>query len=213
MTQTTTRDSAASALAGLARELYGRGWCSGTSGNFSLVLEREPLRLLITQTGREKQALSGADFVAVGPDASPVAGETGRPSAETRLHVAIAQRAGAGCILHSHSVAGTLVGEHFRDKGGFTISGYEMLKGIEGVRSHEAAVFVPVLANDQDMEAVAERLQRRFDGQPGLRGFLLAGHGLYTWGHGLAQARRHLEIFEFLLELVLRRSQLAPFVG
>jgi methylthioribulose-1-phosphate dehydratase len=35
-------------------------------------------------------------------------------------------------------------------------------------------------------------------------GFLLGGHGLYTWGENLPQAKRHLEIFEFLLEAVGR---------
>jgi methylthioribulose-1-phosphate dehydratase len=35
---------------------------------------------------------------------------------------------------------------------------------------------------------------------PAIHGFLLRGHGLYTWGDDLAQARRHVEILEFLLE-------------
>jgi methylthioribulose-1-phosphate dehydratase len=29
---------------------------------------------------------------------------------------------------------------------------------------------------------------------------LIAGHGLYAWGADLPQARRHVEILEFLLE-------------
>jgi methylthioribulose-1-phosphate dehydratase len=33
---------------------------------------------------------------------------------------------------------------------------------------------------------------------------LLRGHGLYTWGSDLAEAKRHVEILEFLLEVVGR---------
>jgi len=31
-------------------------------------------------------------------------------------------------------------------------------------------------------------------------GFLLAGHGLYVWGKDIPTAKRHLEVFEFLLQ-------------
>jgi len=37
-----------------------------------------------------------------------------------------------------------------------------------------------------------------------VHGFLLRRHGLYTWGEDLAQAKRHLEILEFLLEVIGR---------
>ena len=38
-------------------------------------------------------------------------------------------------------------------------------------------------------------------------GYLIDGHGLYAWGRDMAEARRHLEAFEFLLgcELELRK--------
>jgi methylthioribulose-1-phosphate dehydratase len=175
------------------REFYRRGWCLGTSGNFSAVLARAPLELLITASGLDKGALAEGDFVRVDADGRPASGETGRASAETRLHLTVCRRLGAGSVLHTHSVAGTLLGEHFREKGGFTLSGYEMLKGVEGITSHEA--------------------ERVLDDRPETHGFLLAGHGLYTWGTDLVQARRHIEIFEFLLELTLRRAQLLPFGG
>ena len=40
-----------------------------------------------------------------------------------------------------------------------------------------------------------------------LHGYLIDGHGIYAWGRDMAEARRHLEAFEFLLgcELDLRR--------
>jgi methylthioribulose-1-phosphate dehydratase len=33
---------------------------------------------------------------------------------------------------------------------------------------------------------------------------LLKAHGLYTWGADVAEARRHVEILEFLLEVLTR---------
>ena len=35
-------------------------------------------------------------------------------------------------------------------------------------------------------------------------GFLLAGHGLYTWGKTIAEAKRHIEVLEFLFEVVYK---------
>ncbi|MET1163044.1 MAG: class II aldolase/adducin family protein, partial [Pseudoxanthomonas sp.] len=37
--------------------------------------------------------------------------------------------------------------------------------------------------------------------------YLIDGHGLYAWGRDMAEARRHLEAFEFLFhcELELRK--------
>src|SRR4029450_2878903 len=45
---------AATLLAELGRTLYNRGWVLGTSGNFSVVLTQNPLRLAITPTGPEQ---------------------------------------------------------------------------------------------------------------------------------------------------------------
>ncbi len=37
-------------------------------------------------------------------------------------------------------------------------------------------------------------------GELAAHGFLIAGHGLYAWGRDVAEARRHVEGFEFLCE-------------
>jgi methylthioribulose-1-phosphate dehydratase len=46
-----------------------------------------------------------------------------------------------------------------------------------------------------------------FDAGP-LSGYLIAGHGLYAWGRDLAEARRHLEAFEFMLACELEPRRL-----
>ncbi len=204
------------ALCRVVAELAAQGWCQGTGGNFSVALDRRPPRLLITRSGVHKRHLIPEDLMVIGPEGQPVDGETGRPSAEALLHARIVAATGAGSVLHIHSVPGTLLGEHFVERGGFVLRGYEMLKGLEGITTHEAEVFVPVLRNSQDMPALAAevgRLLAERAGQSGLHGFLLAGHGLYAWGAGLEQAQRHVEIFEFLFECAARRTRFEPFTG
>lgn len=205
------RRDVAGALCRVVRAIHARGWCLGTSGNFSVTLARRPLELLITRSGRDKGRLGTGDLVVV--DGRGEARGDGRPSAETLLHCTLARRAGAGATLHTHSVAATLLGERFLADGGFTISGYEMLKGLAGVRTHEAVVFVPVVANTQDMTALSRELDELLERRAGLHGFLIAGHGLYAWGRDLEEAHRHVEIFEFLLECVARRTGFEPLSG
>lgn len=201
-------------LCQVVSELHSAGWAQGTGGNMSITCGHEPLRLLITQSGRDKRRLDPrGDLVVVDSAARAVDEWPGRPSAETLLHIAIAETLGAGSTLHTHSVAATLLGEHFLPRGGFTLSGYEMQKGLEGIRTHEAEVHVPVLANSQDMVALGAEVRALLRSEEGLHGFLLAGHGLYAWGSTLEEARRHVEIFEFLFECVARRTAFEPFLG
>ena len=201
------------ALCKCVHELNAQGWCQGTGGNFSVTLQHQPFRLLITQSGCNKRYLDVTDLIIVGPGGKPIEGQPGKPSAETLLHYSIVKLTGAGSVLHTHSVWNTLLGEHFEAKGGFTITGYEMLKGLEGVSTHEAQIHVPVLPNSQDMNYLAIKLEDLLVKQPGLHGVLIAGHGLYTWGKTIDHALRHVEIFEFLFELVGRRTELGRFEG
>jgi methylthioribulose-1-phosphate dehydratase len=208
------RDQVALRIADVAREFYRRGWCLGTSGNFSAVLERDPLRLLVTVSGVAKGALGIRGFQVVDASGRPVeTGSPARPSAETLVHVAIIDKTDAASILHTHSVSGTLLGMHHVAAGGFPITGFEMLKGLEGITTHEADVFVPVLPNTQDMAALAEGVRDLLDRRPATRGFLIAGHGLYTWGRTLEDAERQVEIFEFLFECLARRTRFEPHPG
>lgn len=206
---------AGEALCRTVREIHAHGWCLGTSGNFSVTLAHRPLELLITTSGRDKGRLAAGDLIAVGEDGEPIEDEAkrGRPSAETLLHCVIAAKTDAGSTLHTHSVASTLLSEHLLPEGGLTISGYEMLKGLEGIRSHEAEVFVPILPNAQDMGRFSRQVAALLDERPGLHGFLIAGHGLYTWGASLEQAQRQVEIFEFLFECVARRTGFQSLAG
>jgi methylthioribulose-1-phosphate dehydratase len=191
------------ALVDLAHRAYARGWTLGTSGNFSAVTSREPLRLAITASGVDKGRLAAEHVVEIDGAGTPVNGR-GRPSAETPLHLAVVRERGAGAVAHTHSVWGTLLSEAYASEGGLAIEGYEMLKGLRGVETHQHREWLPIFENTQDWSSgsvsVREELRRR----PEAHGFLIRRHGLYTWGSDVAEARRHTEVLEFLLEVVGR---------
>jgi methylthioribulose-1-phosphate dehydratase len=194
------REELRAGVAELGRAAYARGWALGTSGNFSAVVEREPLGLLITASGMDKGRLTAEDVIEVDGTGEAVSG--GRPSAETALHVAVVKATGAGAVSHTHSIWSTLVSDAARD--GVWIEGYEMLKGLEGVRTHEHREWLPVIENVQDWAASASAVVDVLNRHPRCHGFLIRRHGLYTWGSDLRETRRHLEILEFLLEVVGR---------
>jgi methylthioribulose-1-phosphate dehydratase len=193
----------AGCLAEIGRGFYSRGWVLGTSGNFSAVLSREPLRLAITSTGLDKGSLTPAQFLEMDELANVVRGE-GRPSAEALLHPAIVRGVDAGAVLHTHSVWSTVLSRTHAAQGGIALEGFEMLKGLEGVRTHKHREWLPILENSQDMVELADRVSATLRDSPGIHGFLLREHGLYTWGAGLREAKRHIEILEFLMEVLVR---------
>ena len=90
--------------------------------------------------------------------------------------------------------------------GHIRLEGYELLKAFHGNTTHDDSIDVPVFANTQDMPTLAAQVDALLDRKP-LWGYLIDGHGLYAWGRDMAEARRHLEAFEFLFhcELELRK--------
>lgn len=191
----------ASRLVQLGGNFYRRGWVLGTSGNFSAVLRRTPLRLAITVSGADKGTLVTDQIVEINEAGIVIRGK-GQPSTEAPLHVTVVRAKAAGAVLHTHSVWSTILSEEFAALGGITISGYEMMKGLSAVTSHEHKERIPILENSQDISALARRVEQTLGAHPSAHGFLLKGHGLYTWGKDLAEASRHIEILEFLLEVL-----------
>ena len=195
----------AASLVEIGRAFYGRGWALGTSGNFSAMIDRDPLRLAITRSGVDKGKLAIKHILQVDEIGKVIGGE-GRPSAETMLHIAVMKITGAGAVLHTHSVWGSILADAYRGEGGVSIEGYEMLKGLEGVSTHEHREWLPVIENSQDMRLLARSVEAMLRERPAAHGFLLRRHGLNTWGSDLDEAKRHVEILEFLLEVLGRTS-------
>jgi methylthioribulose-1-phosphate dehydratase len=193
----------AAQLAEIGRQCYARGWVLGTSGNFSAVVNRDPLRLAITTSGVDKGTLSVGEIVEIDQHGKVVAG-SGRPSAEASLHLAIARARGAGAVLHTHSIWSTILSDAASEDG-LAIEGYEMLKGLDGVDTHEHREWLPILDNTQDWATEVPRVEVMLTEQPNAHGFLIRRHGLYTWGRDLAGAKRQMEILEFLFEVMGRK--------
>jgi methylthioribulose-1-phosphate dehydratase len=186
-------------------EFYRRGWVFGTSGNFSAKVSANPLQICITASGNDKGNLDETNFLEIDDNADVLQG-FGAPSAETLLHLTIYRlRPKTGAVLHTHSVWGTILSDAFYAEGAIEIEGYEMLKGLADVKTHKHREKVPVIENSQDYIALAHVIENVIRENPEIHGVFLRRHGLYTWGKSIAEARRHIEIFEFLFE-VLGRS-------
>ncbi len=189
---------------------FHRGWSVGTSSNYSVVLDRDPCELLVTASGKDKGRLTKRDFVRVDRDGTPVAPNQPKSSAETQLHCVVAQVLEVGAILHTHSVWATLLSNLYFEDGGITIQGYEMLKGLAGIDTHEYSLRLEIFENTQDIPVLAAQVRKRLTDptNPLKYGYLIRRHGMYTWGRDLDEARRHIEIIEFLLECEGRRLML-----
>lgn len=205
MSEKTTVASPSEELAEAGQEFYRRGWVLGTSGNFSALLARKPLRVCVTASGLEKGKLDETNFLELDDDAEILEG-FGRPSAETLIHLTIYRfLPKARSILHTHSVWGTILSDHFFEQGAIQIEGYEMLKGLAGVKTHEHSERVPIVENSQDYVALAHVIENVIRDNPDIHGIYLRRHGLYTWGESVGEAKRHIEIFEFLFEVLGRQ--------
>ena len=178
------------------RELSQAGWTPATSSNFSRRLDDR--HAAITVSGRDKGRLTEADIMVVDFDGNAVGSEH-RPSAETLLHTQLYRRfPEIGCVLHTHSKTQTVASRLYAPQGRVRFEGYELQKAFAGNTTHEGAMDVPVFPNTQHMPELAAQVDARLEQGP-MWGYLIDGHGLYAWGRDMAEARRHLEAFEFLL--------------
>lgn len=199
-------------LIAIGKEFYRRNWVLGTSGNFSAVLSRDPFELLVTESGVHKGMLAPHNFLSVGPGAAVING-SGKPSAETLIHLSILDHRDAGCILHTHSVWSTLLTDLHSESDGLEIEGYEMLKGLAGVSTHEHSELVPILENSQNYPELAHKTNDLLSSNPRAHAILLRRHGMYTWGKDILEAMRHVEILEFLFEVIGRKHTSAKIAG
>lgn len=193
----------AHALIRAGQLFHQRGWVPGTAGNLSFRTD-EPDTIAITRSGTHKGELTPADIVAADLDGRPRnAGD--RCSAETLLHCQLYRRfSGVGSVLHTHSIYATLLSRQ-RDR--IVLEGYELLKALAGVETHDTTVVVPVLENDQDIPRLVRAVDDWLDREAAPHAYLIRGHGLYAWGERVEVARYRIEALEFLLECEYRRSE------
>ena len=194
-------------LAEVIRYLSSQGWTRGTGGNFSVVMKSEPLTLVMSPSGVDKGMLQADDLITVDKFGAIIEAshDNSKTSAETLLHLFLCKHLGARAVLHTHSIWNTILSRKYCNKA-VRFEGFEMLKAL-GASTHEAAVSLPVFENDQDMERFCSVLEENIAKLKTQPGFLIAGHGLYAWGDSLFTAKRHIEAFEFLLEIYGLESQ------
>ncbi|WP_028008987.1 methylthioribulose 1-phosphate dehydratase [Solimonas flava] len=180
------------------RLFHQRGWVPATGGNFSARLDAG--RMLITASGCHKGELTPADFLEAGFDGVPI-GAARKASYETLLHCQLYRHdAAIGAVLHTHSIANTVLSRRLRS---IRLAGYELLKLLPGIGTHDASVEVPVFTNDQDIARLSATVDAHMKRHPATPAYLIAGHGLYAWGADVAQARWRVEALEFMFECEL----------
>jgi methylthioribulose-1-phosphate dehydratase len=178
------------------------GWAPATSSNYSVRLpdDASPAYCAITSSGIDKSAIEVEHILAVNQHGTPIDADGLKPSAETPLHLLLYRTMGAGAVFHTHSLPAALLSQLAREEGQVLLSGWELLKGLSGVDTHEIEISLPVFPNSQDMQALSTRVEQALSKKRSCYGFLLAGHGLYAWGKDVPEAKRHLEVFEYLLQ-------------
>ncbi|MEJ5060941.1 MULTISPECIES: methylthioribulose 1-phosphate dehydratase [unclassified Pseudomonas] len=201
-----TREHLAQEIIDAGRFLYGRGWSPATSSNYSNRLSAT--EALLTVSGKHKGQLGLDDVLAT--DLSGNSLEPGKkPSAETLLHTQLYNwRAEIGAVLHTHSVNATVLSRLTREDF-IEFEDYELQKAFSGVSTHESRVRVPIFDNDQDIARLAAKVQPWLEAHPDCVGYLIRGHGLYTWGARMSDALRQIEAFEFLFECELKMLSLS----
>lgn len=176
-----------------------KGWVPATSGNFSARLPDG--NIAITVSGKHKGQLVTDDIMLIDTQGNALDGK--KPSAETLLHTHLYQRfSGVQAILHPHCMSATLISKLYTEA--VILENYELLKALPGIETHACRVVVPVFDNDQDIARLAQQVDTYLDQHPAVCAYIIAGHGIYTWGNSIAAALRYLEALDFLFECELR---------
>jgi methylthioribulose-1-phosphate dehydratase len=192
-------------LVAAGRELHAQGWVPATSGNFSARVDDQ--HIAITVSGRHKGRLTTEDIMLIDYQGQSLDGK--KPSAETALHTQIYQHfPEANVVLHPHSPAATAISRKYKDR--LVLENYELLKALSGITTHANKVGIPIFQNDQDIPRLAEEVAACLKEYPDIKGYLIAGHGFYTWGKTAEDALRHVEALEFLFDQELLSLRISP---
>jgi methylthioribulose-1-phosphate dehydratase len=201
-----TLHAIAQQLVEVGRYCHSRGWVPATSGNFSARLDAD--RVAVTCSGRHKGQLALDDIIEVDLEGRALASGR-RPSDETALHTSLYRRdPGIAAVLHVHGMHGVVLSRLSGEQ--VTLQGWEVLKALRDIGSHEAQCHIPVFPNSQDIPTLARQVEAALATGRGRHGYLIAGHGLYCWGTSIAEALRHAEALEYLFECELLMKRAAP---
>ena len=192
--------------------LHQKGWTPATSSNFSARNPENHQHFFISASGKDKSCLTSHDFIAMNLNGNVVFRQDRhqQPSAEMLLHAMIYERfPHVHSVLHTHSLPATVLSKLYEAQGELPLKNFELLKGFEGVKTHETNIPMPIFPNSQSIPTLVRQINAYLDERQTSHpetpcyGLLIAGHGLYAWGETLEQAKRHVETIEFLLTSIL----------
>ena len=198
-------------LAQLVRILNIHGHNPATSGNYSLRSQTSPDIALVSESGIDKSKFTEHNFLPLYFQTREMhpsyVGMNRKSSDETDIHLSLYQITNANCVLHSHMLEGLLFADLFPGQEFATMRGLELLKGFKGVKTHNVEINIPCFENTQDIRALAEEIKPAILSQKNNYGLLLRGHGLYVWGDSVEEAKRHLEVFEYIFRYYIRSNR------
>ncbi|WAH37283.1 methylthioribulose 1-phosphate dehydratase [Alicyclobacillus dauci] len=196
-----TFDTQSQQVIELAQFCSDKGWLPATSGNLSVLVDKDPLQVAITRSGADKQRLKREDILLINEKMEVLGDSPFRPSAETRVHIELYRKYGCGSILHVHTVFNNLIGELYGEQGGVQVKGHELLKAL-GHWEEAAEIFIPIVPNWADLDKLGQSVaEHAIHDVPAV---LVRAHGIYAWGDTPDAARRHLEAVEFICEYLYR---------
>jgi len=188
------------------RVLHSRGWVPATSGNISARVSKE--YIAITASGKHKGKLTPEDILLIDYEGKPVNG--GKPSAETLLHTTIYKLyPQVNAVVHTHSPNATVI-SIVEKKDFVELEDYELLKAFPDIHTHEVRIKIPVFPNEQNIPLLAKKVEEYFKNSEDRYGFLIRGHGLYTWGRSMEEALIHTEALEFIFECEIKLLSISP---
>lgn len=194
-------------LAALVRVLNGRGHNPATSGNYSLRSKSDPEISFVSESGIDKSHFTEDHFLPIyykTREMHPEYSKLNRKSSdETDIHLSLYQITNAHCVLHSHLLDSLLFADLFPEQPFATIEGLELLKGFRGIKTHELKINIPCFDNTQDIALLAEQIKPSISSAKNNYGLLLRGHGIYVWGESVEEAKRHLDVFEYIFKYYL----------
>lgn len=193
----------ASALLDSIKFFNQKGWSPATSTNYSVRSENKS-EYIISRSGVDKSKFSLEDLILINPagEVLPPFNKPGiKSSAETEIHTHLYSKyPEINCVLHTHSVLGTVLSRKYVSQKHIRFEGFEIQKGLDGNLTHELESILPIVPNSQTMSEILQAMDEHLTEKPSIHGFLIAGHGLYTWAKDVPTAKRHIETYEFLFE-------------
>ena len=190
-------------LIAVIRFFHQKGWSPATSTNYSFRNEDKET-YTISASGIDKSQFCASDLMIIDKSGKAIPTfQHLKPSQETLLHTVLYKNASINAVLHTHSIAGTVISRRLATEKGVYLRGYEVLKGLGDIKTHDTEVFIPIFPNSQDIASLSKEVEQYYQENPDMYGFLLEGHGLYSWGKSIAEAKRHIEVLEFLFECEL----------